>query len=89
MLNFFSVTRSAKFLQHKNKRLTATVTKTLAIDLTLCVSHCLATEGCLAVNFVSSSRTICELTSAVANMRDLVDDHSSNLYVVGTYHNVT
>ena len=89
MLNFFSVTRSAYFLLHKNKRLTATVTKMLAQHSLLCVNHCLATEGCLAVNFVSSSRTICELTSGNANMSHLVDDHSSDLYVVGTYHKVT
>ena len=84
MLNVFSVIRSAYFRLHKNKRLTTTVTKTLATHSPgRCVNHCLATEGWLAVNFISSFRTICELTSGITNMSHLVDDHSSNLYVVG------
>ena len=81
----FSVTRSANFLLYKNKRLTTEVTKTITADIPqLCVNHCLATSGCLAVNFRTDFTRSCELTSGVTSTSRLTDDSSSDVYVVGT-----
>ena len=75
----------SKFLLYKNKRLTTEVTETIPADVPqLCVNHCLATSGCLAVNFLSSIKTGCELTSGVTSTSRLTDDSSSDVYVVGT-----
>ena len=83
MSQFFSVSRSAHFLLHQNNRLTLAVSKTITADVPqLCVNHCLATSGCLAVNFLSSYKS-CELTSGITNTTHLIDDNSSDVYMVG------
>ena len=80
-LIFFSVTRSAYFWLHKNKRLTTTVTKTLAIDSPLlCVNLCLATEGCLGVNFLRPFKPSCEMTSDHISTGDLADHNNSDVW---------
>ena len=81
---FFLVMQSANFILYKNKRLNTTTMKTLEIDLPrLCVNHCLATNGCLAVNLLSDLKTSCELTSGHVTMNDLADQNNSDVYVVG------
>ena len=49
------------------------------------MNHCLATEGCLAVNFLRHFKPSCELTSKHVNTGDLADHNNSDVYVVGRY----
>ena len=81
---FLSATQLVNVILHKNKRLNTTTTKTLAIDSPrLCVNHCLATEGCLAVNLLSGLKTSCEMKSGHISTGDLADHNNSDVYVVG------
>ena len=81
---FITVKRSEYFLLHKNKRLT-TVTKSLTTDAPqTCVMHCLATNGCLAINMVTNGNR-CELTLGVTNNSDVVDISNSDVYVLSEY----
>ena len=51
-----------------------------------CVQHCLATDGCQAVNIPTGFRTTCELTSGVTNMSEKGNDNRSHVFVVGMYN---
>ena len=83
--NFISVALSAHFLLYNNKRLTLIITTTIPFESPrLCVNHCLATSGCLAVNFLSSIGS-CELTSGSTNTTNLIDDRGSDVYITGKY----
>ena len=80
LFSSFTVINMENFLLYKNKRLTAAVTKTLTVNVSkTCVMHCLATAGCLAVNYGNNS---CELTSGVHTPADLIDNESSVVMLV-------
>ena len=49
-----------------------------------CAVRCLAIDGCLAINMLGDPNR-CELTSGVINIDDVVEDNSSDIYVLGGY----
>ena len=82
----FSAKRSGSFLRYENKRLTTAVMKTIAIDAApTCVNYCLATDGCLAVNFLAGLNRVCELISGHITMSDLLDADNSDVYINGKF----
>ena len=83
---FFSATQSGYYKLHRNRRVTSVVIETVQAEIPqLCVNHCLATDGCQAVNFQITSKTNCELTSGLTNTSDLIGDNNSDVYVIGAY----
>ena len=50
-----------------------------------CTTLCSTTNGCYAVNVIRNSDVNCELTAGLNNETGMVDDPTSNLYVVGKY----
>ena len=77
----YLATHSANFLMYKNKR-TTIVNKTVVIETPrACVNYCLATNGCIATNFLATGTQQCELIMDFEINQ--VWDESSDLYVAG------
>ena len=43
------------------------------------------TDGCYAVNYKRQSKSNCEMTSDLSNDSEMVDDVTSDLYIMGEY----
>ena len=50
-----------------------------------CAASCMETDACYAVNFRHQNKSNCELTSGMSDDDDMVDDVTSDLYVMGAY----
>ena len=48
-----------------------------------CTFHCMETDGCYAVNFKHQYKANCELTSGLSDEYEMVDDGTSDLYIMG------
>ena len=44
---------------------------------------CLNTDGCCAVNFIHNNGVIGELATGLCNHNEMLDDPTSNLYIMG------
>ena len=50
-----------------------------------CALHCMEREGCYAVNFKHRNKRNCELTSGLIEAHEMVDDATSDLYIMGEH----
>ena len=48
----------------------------------VCAAHCVETDGCYAVNFKRQNKGNCELTSGLGEVQEMVDDVTSDLYIM-------
>ena len=53
-----------------------------------CTTLSMETEGCYVVNFKPQNKGNCELTSGISEVQEMVDDVTSDLYIMSEYNRV-
>ena len=82
---FFAVIKN-RYIEKYGSKQRESVTKVMTSSgLVECAASCLETDGCDAVNFKHQNRTNCELTSGLSDYYQIVEDVTSDLYIMSEY----
>ena len=85
-MDFFAGIKGRYFARYNSKRLESVTKVMTSSSLVECAVSCLHTDGCYAVNFKQQNKVNCELTTGLSDDHEMVDDVTSDLYVMGEYN---